>query len=99
MARLRLPDVSHIRDSPSSAKSAIGYNTIRLVQRESTIPVPLVHVFEDNPNSKIKAQFMLINCLRGNAGMDLGMEVPPEYKTDVFSTLADIHARNTLYSE
>ncbi|EGC48944.1 conserved hypothetical protein [Histoplasma capsulatum var. duboisii H88] len=91
VARLRLPDLSQARDSLSSARSVTEYNTIQLVQKETKIPVPQVHAFEGNPYSRVKTQFMLMDCLRGNVGMDLNMEIPSEHKTSVFTRLADIH--------
>ncbi|KAG5293345.1 putative aminoglycoside phosphotransferase domain-containing protein [Histoplasma capsulatum G186AR] len=91
VARLRLPDLSQARDSLSSARSVTEYNTIQLVQKETKIPVPQVHAFEGDPYSRVKTQFMLMDCLRGNVGMDLNMEIPSEHKTSVFTRLADIH--------
>ena len=69
------------------------YNTIQLVQHESRIPIPCIHAFESNPYSKVKAQFMLMDCLRGNVGIDLNIKVPSEYKMSVFTRLAEIHVR------
>lgn len=95
VARLRMPHSSQNGDSSCLARSVMEceYNTIRLVQHESRIPVPRIHAFESNPYSKVKAQFMLMDCLRGNVGIDLNMKVPSEYKTSVFTRLAEIHVR------
>ncbi|OQD73589.1 hypothetical protein PENDEC_c014G05414 [Penicillium decumbens] len=67
------------------------YNTIQLVQKESNIPIPQVYAFEGDHNCRIKAQFMLMDCLKGNVGMDLNMRVPSEHKKSVFARLAEIH--------
>lgn len=80
-------------DSDGRTGNAISceYNTIRLVQQKSRIPVPRIHGFEDNVDSKVNAQFMLMDCLKGNVGMDLGMKIPPGFKSSVFASLADVH--------
>ena len=66
------------------------HNAIQLVQRESSIPVPQIHAVELNPNCKVMAQFMLMDCLRGNVGMDLDMRVPANHKKHVFARMAEI---------
>lgn len=43
-----------------------------------------------------KTPFMLMDCLEGNVGMDLGMEIPPEYKETALSNLAKNHVRMRL---
>lgn len=106
VARLRLPDLSQGIGSPigshdAPAKSITEYNTIQLIQKETNIPVPRVHVFQGDPDAldspvKIKTPFMLMDCLRGNVGMDLAMQVPSEYKTAVFTRLAEIQVRSAL---
>lgn len=67
------------------------YNTIKLVQKKSSIPVPAIHGFEASSDNTVGAPFMLMDRLRGNVGMDLGMKVPSEYKTTVFTSMADVH--------
>lgn len=36
---------------------------------------------------------MLVDCLKGNVGIDLGveMEIPSEYKGAVFTRMAEVH--------
>ena len=34
---------------------------------------------------------MLMDCLEGNIGYDMGREVPPEYKQKVLDQLSEIH--------
>ena len=41
----------------------------------------------------MKAPFTLIDCLDGNVGMVLGMQVPPKHKQLLFSSLAKIYVR------
>lgn len=93
VARLRQPAMSPDESSLDSAKSAMEceYNTIQLVQKESSIPVPRIHAIESTLHSKVGAQFMLMDCLRGNVGMDLSFQVPPEHKQSVFTSMAEIH--------
>ena len=93
VARLRQPGMLPDKNSLESAKSAMEceYSTIKLVQKESTIPVPRIHAIESTLHSKVGAQFMLMDCLRGNVGMDLSLEVPSEHKKSVFTSMAEIH--------
>jgi hypothetical protein len=96
VARLRMPPLSQTENHYDSARSIMEceYNTMRLVQKESNILVPQVYAFEGDANCGIKAQFMLMDCLKGNVGMDLNMQVPPEHKKPVFAKLAEIHVCN-----
>lgn len=66
------------------------YNTILLVEQKTNIAVPKVHAVELDSENIVKAQFMLMECLRGNAGIDLGMDVPDFYKRSVFSKMAEV---------
>lgn len=104
VARLRMPGLllSTLEDGDcedqkgsDETRSIMGseYTTIQLVRKETKIPVPKVHIFEDNLDGKgkVNAQFMLMDCLKGNAGIDLDMRIPPEYKADVFARMAEIH--------
>lgn len=95
VARLRMPSMSPDESSLDSAKSAMDreYNTIRLVQKESTIPVPCIQAIESSLHSKVGAQFMLMDCLRGNVGMDISFKVPSERKKSVFTSMVEIHVR------
>ncbi|CAG7928737.1 unnamed protein product [Penicillium olsonii] len=92
IARLRMPPLSRTQARSSLNKQIMGneYNTILLVKEKTKIPVPSVHAVELDTENIVKAQFMLMDCLRGNAGIDLGMEVPNFYKRCVFSKMAEI---------
>lgn len=87
------------KDTLDTARSIMEceHNTIRLVQKESRILVPQIHAVELNPNCTVKAQFMLMDCLKGNVGMDLGMKVPPNHKQYVFSMMAQIQVFYNSY--
>lgn len=70
------------------------YNTILLIKQETNILIPNVHAVELDPESPVKAQFMLIDCLRGNICIDLGIEIPNYRKSYVFSKMAEIQVSN-----
>lgn len=95
VARLCLPGLSEVgeEDDPNLAGSDMGneYSTIRLVLKESRISVPRIYSLEGNHNSRVNAPFMLMDCLEGNVGMDLSMGVPAEYKTPLFTSMAEVH--------
>ncbi|PIG82838.1 hypothetical protein AARAC_003169 [Aspergillus arachidicola] len=66
---------------------------MQLIQRETNIPVPHVRMVESDPNSPVGASFMLMDCLRGNVGMDLSMALPSEHKLGGFSTMVKIQIK------
>lgn len=66
------------------------HNMILLVKNNTNIPVPQVHAIELDPDCSVNAQFMLIDCLKGNVGIDLGMEVPSIHKSYVIARMAEI---------
>lgn len=88
---LRLPWKEEDTPEEKRAMEECEYNMIQLVWKESNIPVPAIHGFEASSDNKVGASFMLMDCLRGNVGMDLGMKVPAEYKTTVFTSMAKVH--------
>ncbi|KAJ6022354.1 hypothetical protein N7499_002882 [Penicillium canescens] len=92
IARLRMPPLSRTQAGSNISKQIMGteYNTILLVKQKTKIPVPNVHAVELDTENIVKAQFMLMDCLRGNVGIDLSMEVPSFYKRCVFSKMAEI---------
>ncbi|KAL5360791.1 hypothetical protein BJX96DRAFT_184803 [Aspergillus floccosus] len=91
VARLRMPSLT--RNSDEAPKPwyimESEYRMICVVQRESKIPVPRVHIFEADHDSSVGAPFMLMDCLRGNAGIDLSMNLPSEHKLAVYSRMAE----------
>lgn len=100
VARLRMPPLTRNDNEAANACKIMKseYKTISLIQRESQIPVPHVHLFEANPSRSIGAQFMLMDCLRGNVGMDLSMKIPPEHKVDVYASMAGIQVCNHCHA-
>jgi hypothetical protein len=93
VARLRMPHLSEDENNSALAKiiMASEYSTIQLIQKESKILTPRVHLLELDANCPVKAPFMLMDCLPGNVGMDLDMKIPPEHKSAVFEQMAKIH--------
>lgn len=96
VARLRMPQLRQNSDRAAKAEEIMDseYKTICLVEKESKIPVPHVHMFEADSNSHVGAQFMLMNCLQGNAGIDLSLNIPSEHKSDVYTRMAEIQVCN-----
>lgn len=93
VARLRLPPLPGSGPSEDSleVKSSREFSTISLLTKASVIPTPAIHAFEPRRETGVKAPFFLMDCLEGNVGMDLGMEIPPAYKKSFFKELAKIH--------
>jgi aminoglycoside phosphotransferase (APT) family kinase protein len=93
VARLRMPPLAKSGSDEDALKTIMNceFNAISLVRRKTRIPVPQIHAFEVKSGCSMKAPFMLMDCLEGNVGMDLGMKIPPEYKQAFLSSLAKIH--------
>lgn len=96
VARLRMPPLTEKDDEAANAWEIMESEcrTMCLVQRESKIPIPHVYLFEANPHSSVGAQFMLMDCLRGNVGIDMSINLPPEHKLDVYAKMAEIQVFN-----
>jgi hypothetical protein len=60
------------------------HNAIALTQENTKIPVPTVDAIEPRRDCDVKAPFILMDCLPGNVGMDLGMTVPPKFRKLIF---------------
>jgi hypothetical protein len=91
IARLRMPSLDWTASQPTSSDMESECHTISLVESVTQVPVAHVHAFEPSILNPAKAPFMLMECLRGNVGMDLGIEVPPQHKEAFFNDLAKIH--------
>jgi aminoglycoside phosphotransferase (APT) family kinase protein len=96
VARLRMPQLRQNGEGAEKAEGVMDseYRTMCIVEKESKIPVPHVHMFDADPNSHVGAQFMLMDCLQGNAGIDLSLNIPPERKLDVYTRMAEIQVCN-----
>jgi len=71
-------------------------STIALVRKNTRVPVPEIYTLEGDCSCSVKAPFMLMECLDGNVGMDLGMKVPPEHQQEFFKGLAEIQVSKSL---
>jgi aminoglycoside phosphotransferase (APT) family kinase protein len=95
VARLKLPPLAK-SDSPENALESTGiceFNTISLLRQKTSIPIPEIYAFEARFDCSVNAPFMLMDCLEGNVGMDLGMEIPPKSKQEFLRGLAKVHVR------
>src|SRR5690606_376807 len=81
VARLQMPPLSNtVSKTALETKTKCEFNTMSLLQERTSIPIPKVHAVEAHSQCDVKAAFMLMDCLEGNVGMDLGMKIPPEHK-------------------
>ena len=92
IARLRMPSLDN--STSDRASITMEFTTTSLVMSVTDIPVQFIHAVEPKIHYLVKASFMLMDCLEGNVGMDLGMEVPSDRKTSFFNEMAHIHVRN-----
>ncbi|CAG8897234.1 unnamed protein product [Penicillium egyptiacum] len=92
IARLRMQSLSQNRGRSETTEDImkLEHNMILLVKENTNIPVPQVHAIELDPDCGVNAQFMLMDCLKGNVGIDLGMEVPSSHKSYVIARMAEI---------
>ncbi|KAK1966174.1 hypothetical protein LY78DRAFT_703131 [Colletotrichum sublineola] len=98
VARLRMPPIGTSDAFENSGETAdevenCEYSTISLVRQKTNIPIPEVHAIEARRDCEVKAPFMLMDCLPGNVGMDLGMTIPRPYKQTFLRRLAQIHVQ------
>lgn len=91
VARLRLPPLVERDTSKDALETTDEYSTICFLRQRTRIPIPEIHAIEERSDCKMKAPFMLMDCLRGNVGMDLSMTVLPQYKKAFLRGLAKIH--------
>jgi hypothetical protein len=93
VARLRMPplDSSGLSELSQETKKQSEYMTMSLVRQETSVPVPEVHAVETSQHNSVGASFMLMDCLPGNVGMDLAMEIPSTYKQKFIHDTAKIH--------
>lgn len=76
VARLRMPPLSDCLQAALEISMKCEHATISLLQQRTSIPIPQIYAIEAQEQYDVKASFMLMDCLEGNAGMDLGMRVP-----------------------
>ncbi|CAD6446872.1 50f95ff2-3d3f-49b6-ad12-429a0b3eace0 [Sclerotinia trifoliorum] len=93
IARVRMPRLGESTYDKAIVEKRMSceLNAISLVRQKSGLPTPEVHAFDITDESIVKAPFMLMDCLEGNVGMDLGMEVPQEYMQTFLNGMAKLH--------
>lgn len=93
VARLRLPGLSESRSSEDTLSTQRDYEffTMSVIRQRTNLPIPEIHAYEARNDCGFNAPFMLMDCLEGNVGMDLGMQIPPKHKQLFLSELAKIH--------
>lgn len=99
VARLKLPSLEKADTSEQTLDSTgiCEFNTMSLLEQKTTIPIPKIHSFEARFDCSVGAPFMLMDCLEGNVGMDLGMTVPEKSKRAFLSDLAKIHVGRSAF--
>ncbi|TVY25150.1 hypothetical protein LHYA1_G006488 [Lachnellula hyalina] len=95
VARLRMPPLHDKIVSDDIVATIINceMNAMFLVRQKTDVPVPQIHAFETTSHNAVKAPFTLMDCLDGNVGMDLGMQVPVKHQKPLFKSLAKIHVQ------
>lgn len=101
VARLRMPSLDEdFASSPDSVsvrqRMEAEYNTALLVLAKTSIPVPAIHAIESTSENIVKVPFMLMDCISGNVGMDLGMTLPSQHKSKFIKYMADIHVSSII---
>lgn len=63
-----------------------------LVRERTNIPVPVVFDCNTSKQNLLGTPFMLMECVRGNAGIDIGFSIIPEpHKPEFLKRMAQIH--------
>jgi aminoglycoside phosphotransferase (APT) family kinase protein len=96
VARLRMPPLhdNGVSDDIVATRINCEMNAMFLVRQKTDVPIPQIYAFETTSHNAVKAPFMLMDCLDGNVGMDLGMQVPVKHQKSFFKSLAKIHVSN-----
>lgn len=98
IARLRMPGLNSTSLNTTCGRIISEHFTLSIVKSATNIPVPHVHTMEPHYANPVKAPFMLMECLEGNVGMELGMDVPSQHKQAFYNDLAKIHVSSTVLS-
>ena len=92
VAKIRIPTSNQDRNDASEFILQEEVNIMQLVRERTRAPVPQVFGYIADPNNEIGGSFMLIECLSGNAAIDLHNRTPmsPEQKKSFYDELAGI---------
>lgn len=95
VARLLMPhltDAQNNSDGDAVESSVLSeVQTMIAVAQNTNVPVPKIYAFEPRADCEVGAPFILMDCLEGNVGTDLNMEIPPEHKEGFMREVAKIH--------
>ncbi len=92
IARLRMPPI----DDEANILLQREVDCMMLVRERSSVPVPEIYSHQATADL-LGAPFMLLECLQGNAAIDLTIDlndrsIPSEHKASFYTTLAKYHA-------
>ena len=92
VAKIRIPTSNESRNNASEIILQDEVDIMQLVRERTRVPVPKVFGYIADPNNEIGGSFMLIECLPGNAAIDLHNRTPmtPEQKKSFYDELAGI---------
>ncbi|KAK6000368.1 hypothetical protein QM012_003614 [Aureobasidium pullulans] len=94
LARTRLPCLADAQDNLDldAVTSAVmsEVQTMIAIAQNTHVPVPKIYAFETRADCKVGAPFILMDCLEGNVGTDLSVEIPSEHKQGFFREMAKI---------
>ena len=92
VAKVRIPSGKGEEYDASEFILQEEVNLMQLVKERTRVPVPKVFGYIADPDNEIGGSFMLIECLSGNAAIDLHNRTPmsPEQKKSFYDELAGI---------
>ncbi|KAI5867868.1 phosphotransferase enzyme family-domain-containing protein [Durotheca rogersii] len=95
LARLELPPLpgSEHSEDVLVAKRSCEITTISFLRQMTSIRIPQIYEFDLRSDCNVGAPFTIMECLPGNAGMDIAMTIPPVYKHKILRDLAKIHVQ------
>ena len=90
IVRFRIPS-THIDDFETANRVLQSeVDCMQLVKERTSVPVPTVFGYNADPENEIGGCFILMECLPGNAAVNLHHSVPmsPKQRTSLYSGLA-----------
>lgn len=92
VARIRIPTSIESRNNALEVILQDEVHIMHLVRERTRVPVPKMFGNIADPNNEVGVSFMLIECLSGNAAINLHNRTPmtPEQKKSFYDELAGI---------
>ena len=90
IVRFRIPS-SHVNGfATTDSVLESELDCMQLVRERTKVPVPTVFGYNANPKNNIGGSFILMECLPGNAAVNLHQSVPmsPEQRTSLYGGMA-----------